>query len=186
MCAWSYTHTGTWGLSSSAFIGSGSCMRDVFQKPSYLLRHCGGPEQVVSGGTPVTSSVLLPSPSSDYIGNRCIHSWVGCSSVQILTNNTSAIWYVNKWEGVGSHLICQELLRFWAWVHQHGAWLVTRHLAGSLNTTADSFSQCHLAENEWCLHPEVVQAIFAQRDIPQVVFFTTCENAQCPQFCALQ
>ncbi|KAJ1125086.1 hypothetical protein NDU88_003524 [Pleurodeles waltl] len=36
-------------------------------------------------------------------------------SVQVLTDNTTAMWYINKQGGVGSYLLCREALRLWSW-----------------------------------------------------------------------
>ncbi|KAJ1184897.1 hypothetical protein NDU88_001694 [Pleurodeles waltl] len=53
-------------------------------------------------------------------------------SVQVLTNNTTAMWYINKQGGVWSYLLCREALRLWSWVQDHRICLVANHLAGVL------------------------------------------------------
>ncbi|XP_078520251.1 uncharacterized protein LOC144785006 [Lissotriton helveticus] len=35
-------------------------------------------------------------------------------SVQVLTDNTTAMWYINKQGGVGSQCLCREALRLWS------------------------------------------------------------------------
>ncbi|KAJ1086510.1 hypothetical protein NDU88_006626 [Pleurodeles waltl] len=63
-------------------------------------------------------------------------------SVQILTDNTTAMWYINKQGGVGSYILCREALRLWSWLQDHKICLVANHLAGVLNVRADVLSRC--------------------------------------------
>ncbi|KAJ1124818.1 hypothetical protein NDU88_003267 [Pleurodeles waltl] len=61
-------------------------------------------------------------------------------SVQVLSDNTTAMWYINKQGGVGSYLLCREALRLWSWANDHQIFLEANHLAGVLNVRADSLS----------------------------------------------
>ncbi|KAJ1094268.1 hypothetical protein NDU88_007346 [Pleurodeles waltl] len=101
-------------------------------------------------------------------------------SVQVLTDNTTAMWYINKQGGVGSYLLCREALRLWSWAKDHQICLVANHLAGVLNVRADTLS------HEWCLHPDQVRQIFQMWGIPRIDRFATRENLHCPLFCSLQ
>ncbi|KAJ1173709.1 hypothetical protein NDU88_005535 [Pleurodeles waltl] len=40
-------------------------------------------------------------------------------SGQILTDNMTVMWYINKQGGVGSYLLCREALRLWSWARDH-------------------------------------------------------------------
>ncbi|KAJ1095605.1 hypothetical protein NDU88_000764 [Pleurodeles waltl] len=107
-------------------------------------------------------------------------------SVQVLTDNTTTMWYINKQGGVGSYLLCREALRLWSWAKDHQICLVANHLAGVLNVRADSLSRQFSADHEWRLHPDQVRLIFQMWGFPRIDLFATRENAHCPLFCSLQ
>ncbi|KAJ1187211.1 hypothetical protein NDU88_003990 [Pleurodeles waltl] len=107
-------------------------------------------------------------------------------SVQVLTDNTTAKWYINKQGGVGSYLLCREALRLWSWAKDHQICLVANHLAGVLNVRADSLSRHFSADHEWRLHPDQVRLIFQMWGFPRIDLFATRENSHCPLFCSLQ
>ncbi|KAJ1204852.1 hypothetical protein NDU88_000290 [Pleurodeles waltl] len=107
-------------------------------------------------------------------------------SVQVLTDNTTTMWYINKQGGVGSYLLCREALRLWSWAKDHQICLIANHLAGVLNVRADSLSRHFSADHEWRLHPDQVRLIFQRWGFPRVDLFATRENAHCPLFCSLQ
>ncbi|KAJ1214845.1 hypothetical protein NDU88_002456 [Pleurodeles waltl] len=65
-------------------------------------------------------------------------------SVQVLTDNTTTMWYINKQGGVGSYLLCREALRLWSWAKDHRICLIANHLAGVLNGRACGQSQSPL------------------------------------------
>ncbi|KAJ1116790.1 hypothetical protein NDU88_004996 [Pleurodeles waltl] len=107
-------------------------------------------------------------------------------SVQVLTDNTTTMWYINKQGGVGSYLLCREALRLWSWAMDHQICLIANHLAGVLNVRADSLSRHFSADHEWRLHPDQVRLIFQRWGFPRIDLFATRENAHCPLFCSLQ
>ncbi|KAJ1165465.1 hypothetical protein NDU88_005893 [Pleurodeles waltl] len=107
-------------------------------------------------------------------------------SVQILTDNTTAMWYINKQGGVGSYLLCREALRLWSWLQDHKICLVAHHLARALNLRADVLSRRSSVDHEWRLQPDLVLYIFQIWGYPQIDLFATQDNAQCPLFCSLQ
>ncbi|KAJ1168361.1 hypothetical protein NDU88_000287 [Pleurodeles waltl] len=107
-------------------------------------------------------------------------------SVQVLTDNTTTMWYINKQGGVGSYLLCREALRLWSWAKDHQICLVANHLAGVLNVRADSLSRQFSADHEWRLHPDQVCLIFQMWGFPRIDLFATRENTHCPLFCSLQ
>ncbi|KAJ1131499.1 hypothetical protein NDU88_009835 [Pleurodeles waltl] len=107
-------------------------------------------------------------------------------SVQVLMDNTTTMWYINKQGGVGSYLLCREALRLWSWAKDHQIYLVANHLAGVLNVRADGLSRQFSADHEWRLHPDQARLIFQRWGFPRVDLFATLENAHCPLFCSLQ
>ena len=57
--------------------------------------------------------------------------------VQVLMDNTTAMWYCNKQGRVGPDVLCQEALQLWTWLERQGISLVAHHLAESLNARTD-------------------------------------------------
>ncbi|KAJ1149391.1 hypothetical protein NDU88_002201 [Pleurodeles waltl] len=107
-------------------------------------------------------------------------------SVQVLMDNTTAMWYINKQGGVGSYLLCREALRLWSWLQDHKICLVANHLAGVLNVRVDGLSRLISTDHEWRFHPDLVLYIFQMWGFPQIDLFATRENVHCPSFCSLQ
>ncbi|KAJ1172079.1 hypothetical protein NDU88_003931 [Pleurodeles waltl] len=107
-------------------------------------------------------------------------------SVQVLTVNTTTMWYINKQGGVDSYLLFREALRLWSWAQDHQICLVANHLAGVLNVLADSLSRHFSADHEWRLHPDLVLHIFRVWGFPRIDEFATRDNMHCPSFCSLQ
>ncbi|KAJ1152752.1 hypothetical protein NDU88_005527 [Pleurodeles waltl] len=70
-------------------------------------------------------------------------------SVQVLTDNTTTMWYINKQGGVGSYLLCREALRLWSWAKDHRICLIANHLAGVLNVRADSLTFSIRCRKRW-------------------------------------
>ena len=72
--------------------------------------------------------------------------------VQVIKDNTTAMWYCNKQGEVGIWTLCVEALRLLTWLIHLGTSLIIHHLVGSLNARAGKQQQ----------HPEVVQDVFHQ------------------------
>lgn len=143
----------------------------------------GGQRYLVSRGKIVSHQSF--GIGSDTFGSQGLPSLHGLL-VPVLTDNTTAMWYINKQGGVGLYLLCREALRLWSWAQDHQICVVANHLAGVLNVSADSLSRQYLSSHEWRLHLEVVLHIFRMWGFLQLDLFSTLENAHCPSFCSLQ
>jgi len=100
--------------------------------------------------------------------------------VQILTDNISAMAYVNHMGGPS--LALSSLARaIWAEALSNGIWLESAHIAGCQNVEADFWSRSPDKHN-WQLHPRLfsyINTIWGPHTIDR---FANCQNAQIPCF----
>jgi hypothetical protein len=74
--------------------------------------------------------------------------------VQVATDNTTVVAYINQQGGTHSWELCALLWRILTWCHQRGVLLTCRYIPGCLNFIADTLSRRGQALNtEWSLHP---------------------------------
>ena len=62
------------------------------------------------------------------------------TAVDVLTDNSTTVAYINKEGGTQSPNLCYLALDLWAWCRQHGIYLVANHISGVTNVLADALS----------------------------------------------
>ncbi|CAG2233745.1 unnamed protein product [Mytilus edulis] len=73
-------------------------------------------------------------------------------NVKILTDNTTAVSYINSMGGIKS-IECNRIARkIWIWCFEHQIWLIATHIPGKLNTKADYQSRNFNDQIEWQLN----------------------------------
>ncbi|XP_077346335.1 uncharacterized protein LOC143989955 [Lithobates pipiens] len=101
--------------------------------------------------------------------------------VQVLTDNATAVAYLNRQGGTrrsrSLQVLAMEILR---WAERHLLSLSAVHLKGDLNRLADFLSRNPI--REWSLNPEVFSMIAGKWGLPEVDLFASKENARVPQF----
>ena len=109
------------------------------------------------------------------------------TAVDVLTDNSTTVAYINKEGGTQSPTLCYLALDLWAWCRQHGIYLVANHISGVRNVLADALSRGkHNHPTEWSLHKTVVQLIFEHWPTPHVDFFASEKNHKLPVFFAVR
>lgn len=101
-------------------------------------------------------------------------------TVQILTDNISAMAYINH-QGGPSPRLSELAVAIWAEAIEHGITLRCAHIAGKLNSAADSLSRTPDKHN-WMLHPRVfryLDTLFGKHTVDR---FANCVNTQLPRF----
>ena len=68
------------------------------------------------------------------------------TAVDVLTDNSTTVAYINKEGGTQSPTLCYLALDLWAWCRQHGIYLVANHISGVRNVLADALSRGKLAD----------------------------------------
>ena len=97
--------------------------------------------------------------------------------MDVLTDNTTTVAYINKEGGTQSPTLCYLALDLWAWCRQHRIYLVANHISGVRNVLADALSRGkHNHPTEWSLHKTVVRLIFEHWPTPHVDLFASEKN----------
>lgn len=101
--------------------------------------------------------------------------------IQIRTDNTCTVAYINAMGGIKSEE-CNELASLiWSWCIDRNIWLTATHVPG-LSNEAD-FSSRHFNENvEWMLNKQVFQSIVQLWQEPEIDLFASRLNKQLEKF----
>ena len=107
-----------------------------------------------------------------------------CNHVKILSDNTTAVSYINHMGGV-KYPCCNSLAKsIWFWAKQHKIWLTASHIAGKDNITADIQSRKFNDQVEWQLNKEIFKHICSVCGTPDIDLFASRLNTQLEKFCA--
>ena len=104
--------------------------------------------------------------------------------VQVTSDNTTVVFYINKQGGTRSRKLANLTLHIWEWCIRREITLTAIHIAGTSNTLADQLSRTMSTAHEWELHPDALKLIFRQWGTPTLDLFATTENTVCPLFCS--
>lgn len=99
-------------------------------------------------------------------------------NIQVLSDNITTIAYLNNLGGPNAAL-SQLASAIWLEAHNSGITLSGRHLAGTLNTSADMLSRIQ-QKYEWQLHPAIfnyIDMLWGPHDVDR---FATMSNTQLP------
>ncbi|XP_065418201.1 uncharacterized protein LOC135974397 isoform X2 [Chrysemys picta bellii] len=116
---------------------------------------------------------------------QTFHTTIEGHSVAVLTDNTTAMFYINKQGGSRSSPLCREALQLWDFCIAHAIHLIATYFPGIQNGLADRLSRSYQM-HKWALRRDVLHSIFRRWGFPRVDLFATKDNSQCPQFCSFQ
>lgn len=105
----------------------------------------------------------------DYLKGKC---------VAVRTDNTIAIFYINRQGGAHCSLLCQEALDLWHFFIAHEIHIEGSYLPGFQNVLEDHLCKS-ISAHEWSLCPGVASNIFQRCGIPQIDLFVTESNRKC-------
>ena len=111
---------------------------------------------------------------------KSFQSMLQGKSVQVLTDNVTAVCYINHLGGPSEDLT-ELMKKLWAETYRLGITLQAKHLAGYLNGPADMLSRLS-AQYEWSLHPQLFHYINKLWGPHTIDRFATCINHQLPIF----
>lgn len=101
--------------------------------------------------------------------------------VQVRTDNTCALSYVNKFGGIKSET-CNILAKnLWQWAIVKDIWVSAAYIPGSEND-ADYESRTYNDNVEWMLDRFVAQKLFSLWDSPEIDMFASRLNSQLSRF----
>ena len=103
--------------------------------------------------------------------------------VQVLTDNSTVMYYIIKQGGTKSLSLCTLAWRILRWCKNNNISLVVKHIPGKRNVIADSLSRQHkLPGTEWTLLQSVVDHICKLSQHPMLDLFATSLNKRLPVY----
>ena len=110
---------------------------------------------------------------------RKFHKMLGNSVVEVLSDNSTTVAYINKQGGTRSRSLCALALQFWRWCKLRRIRVLATHIAGVRNVLADALSRgSHNHPTEWTLHRSVFQRILVTWETPWIDLFASEKNHQ--------
>ena len=106
--------------------------------------------------------------------------------VLIRTDNTAAMYYINKQGGMVSPTLDVLARELTLWCDSRLRSIRATHLAGLQNSGADLLSRGRYYYDDWSLHPGVANQIFVRYGSPEVDLFASEENAKCARFFSIR
>ena len=103
--------------------------------------------------------------------------------VHILTDNSTALAYINNMGGMHS-VICNDIAkRIWEFAQNRGFWISSSHIPGVENTMADKMSRVFSDNTEWMLSHKLFKILCDKFQFsPQVDLFATRLNKQIDKY----
>ena len=118
-----------------------------------------------------------------YLGLQHFQHNLRDQSVQIASDNTVAVYYLNKQGGTRNERLLSIARHILDWAALWGVTLRARHIPGKLNAIADGLSRRNqLLTTEWSLCPRVLERIWQKWHRPLVDLFATRFNHKLPAY----
>lgn len=106
------------------------------------------------------------------------------TSIKVMTDNVTAVSYINNMGGIHSQL-CNDLAsQIWTWCIDRSIWLLAAHIPGVENVVADRKSRKFDDQTEWRLNSNVFNDITRLFGKPNIDLFANSLNAQVEIYCA--
>ncbi len=104
-------------------------------------------------------------------------------SVQVLSDNSTVVAYINKQGGTRSVALCLLTRQILLWCLEHRVVLSAIHIAGKSNVLADYLSRgSGPVPNEWTLDQTTCNAVLARWGSPWLDLFATRANHRLPLY----
>ena len=103
-------------------------------------------------------------------------------AVLVLSDNVTAVHYINKQGGTHSRSLNHVATDLLMWCQERAISLLARHIVGSLNVLADNLSRNQCDPKEWTLSAKVTAEIFRLWGTPQVDLFANRWNHRLPSY----
>ena len=104
--------------------------------------------------------------------------------MQLATDNTTALFYVNKQGGTHSPSLLYLAVDLWKWCYSNHVFPIVVHLSMDNNTLADHLSQLPTRTHEWTLNDAIFHRLCKRWGTPSVDLFASDANNKCTQFCS--
>ncbi|XP_078243361.1 uncharacterized protein LOC144587247 [Pogona vitticeps] len=103
-------------------------------------------------------------------------------AIQLVTDNTTAMFYVNKQGGTRSKSLLFLSIHLWEWCYQEQIYPVAIHIATTDNIVADELSRRPTQNHEWELDSEIFQELCHRWGTPTIDMFAKHSNKKCLRY----
>ena len=104
--------------------------------------------------------------------------------VRIMSDNTSAVSYINNMGGIKSDQCNSIAVEIWNWCVENDVWIFCTHIPGKDNIDADRLSRQFNDHIEWHLDHDIFLEICKNLAVPEIDLFATRINTQLDIFCS--
>lgn len=115
---------------------------------------------------------------------KALYSHYNDVHIEIQTDNTCAVSYVNEFGGMSSKKMDSLSKQIWEWCLDRHITISACHVAGDKNEVADFYSRDFSNSTEWMLKPEIFSRLIEQLFIPDIDLFASSLNKQMEAFCS--
>ena len=102
--------------------------------------------------------------------------------VQVVTDNTTAMYYLNKQGGTCSRSLLLLTVILWEWCYWHHVFPVAIHVATEDNELADKLSRLTWQTHKWELNDSVFRDLCHRWGTPVMDMFATQYNKKCSRY----
>jgi len=117
-----------------------------------------------------------------YHGLRAVCKNINIKHIRVMTDNTTAYYYINNMGGTHSPKANDITRLIWLWCSQKELWLSAEYIPGKLNTEADHLSRHFNINAEFKLSTKAFQIICKAWGTPEIDLFATRLNTQLSRF----
>lgn len=130
----------------ASFLGWGSRYQDI---------KTGGRWTVEERSLNINALELL----AIFYALQSFQKYIISKHVKILSDNTTAVSYINNMGGIVSQPCNKIAVDIWNWCITYDIWLTAAHIAGKLNTEADEASRKFKDNLEWKLNESIFRKV---------------------------
>ena len=98
--------------------------------------------------------------------------------IKVMSDNTTAIAYINNMGGIKSPQCNTMAKTIWTWCRSRSIWITAAYIPGLDNTEADTASRKFNEATEWMLSTNVFRSITSEFGMPSVDLFASSLNKQ--------
>ena len=115
---------------------------------------------------------------------RAFRRLVQGRGVQVVTDNTTTMYYINKQGSTRSISLLHLAVILWEWCYKHHVFPIAIHISTEENELADWLSRLPKQSHEWELDTPTFQEICHHWGTPEIDVFATSVNRKCKRYCS--
>ena len=109
-----------------------------------------------------------------------------CKHIRVMSDNTSAIAYINKKGGTHCMTLNDLAVQIWEYCMDNDIYISAAHIPGKHNILADIASREFHDSAEWSISPEIFSRLVTKFGLPDIDLFASRLNHQLPVYASWQ